>query len=164
MTVIIFGLSQPELLHIQSVLFWCNNSTTSAASKKKDKKGNKFSAWFKDENKFRYDIECKWLRTEERVIRISEGRCPPFPTTTQPPPSTTKRSLLPPWLRRRMKKKKKKKPLLSIRTKQTLMSVFSLGKNHKYRIITRKRLSTLLPRLTSSFRDFGRGKSGAESR
>ncbi|KAK5985428.1 hypothetical protein GCK32_013900 [Trichostrongylus colubriformis] len=45
-------------------------------------KANKSKSWLADENKFRYDVECKWLRSEERARRESEGRCPPLPTTT----------------------------------------------------------------------------------
>ncbi|VDP09038.1 unnamed protein product [Heligmosomoides polygyrus] len=29
--------------------------------------GSKLSSWLKDENKFRYDVECNWLRSDERA-------------------------------------------------------------------------------------------------
>ncbi|WKY05924.1 hypothetical protein Q1695_006269 [Nippostrongylus brasiliensis] len=90
------------------------------------KQKKKKKSWLNDENKFRYDIECRWLRKEEREVRISEGRCPPYPTTTEAPPTTSKRSWLPPWLKQRMKKKKKK-PMFSARAKRALMSIFSFG-------------------------------------
>lgn len=88
--------------------------------------GSKLSSWLKDENKFRYDVECNWLRSDERAVRIAEGRCPPLPPSTTPPPSSTRRSWLPPWLQQRLMRRKKK-ALFSVRTKQALMSAFSLG-------------------------------------
>ncbi|VDO42184.1 unnamed protein product [Haemonchus placei] len=45
-------------------------------------KAKKAKTWLEDDSRFRYDIECPWLRGEERAIRESEGRCPPLPTTT----------------------------------------------------------------------------------
>ncbi|KAK6747577.1 hypothetical protein RB195_000647 [Necator americanus] len=89
-------------------------------------KAKKAKSWLADANKFQYDIECNWLRAEERAIRVAERRCPPLPPTTTPLPTTTKKSFLPPWLLQRLKRRKKK-AIFSIRTKRALMSAFSLG-------------------------------------
>ncbi|VDM66086.1 unnamed protein product [Strongylus vulgaris] len=91
-------------------------------------KAKRAKEWLKDANKFQYDIECNWLRPDERAARVAEGRCPLVPSTTTLAPGTTRKSFLPPWLLERLHRKKKK-PILSIRTKRAIMSAFSLGYN-----------------------------------